>query len=118
VTKTIQPFITSCPGTTPGGGGGGNAVTAVAGPKTTTVTVSKQMTLDASASTGPSGQTLTYNWTVSPDSSRVASIINADTATPTVQFNSGYGYYSFTVTVTASGGSTAQDTISILYVGR
>lgn len=116
VTNRLNPFISSCAGTTPGGGS--NSITAVAGPKTTTVTVSKQLTLDATGSTGPSGSTLTYNWGMAPNSPRTASIINANTATPTVQFNEGYGIYTFQLTVTGANGSSAQDTISILYVGR
>jgi hypothetical protein len=115
VSTRIQPFITSCAGTTPGPGG--SSVTAVAGPKTTTVTISRQLTLDASGSAGPTGTTLKYNWTLAPDS-QFASIQNGDTATPTVQFSQGYGVYTFQLTVTASDGSSAQDTISILYVGR
>lgn len=116
LTNRLQPFITSCAGTTPGGGT--NSVTAVAGPKATTVTISKQLTLDATSSTGPNGAALTYSWSMAPNSSRSAAIINGNTAMPTVQFDQGYGIYTFQLTVTAAGGSSAQDTISILYVGR
>jgi hypothetical protein len=42
----------------------------------------------------------------------------ANTATPTVQFTSGAGLYSFVLTVTDSSGKTATDTVTINYVGR
>ena len=117
VAKALQAFTASCPGSGNGGGTGNSSVTAVAGPKTTTVTVSRSLTLDATGSAGPSGSALTYAWTVAPNS-KSAAILNADTATPTVQFSQGYGVYTFNLTVTAANGSSAQDQISILYVGR
>lgn len=118
IDKTLAPFITSCPSGGGGNGGNGNGITAVAGPKTVTTTVSKQITLDATASTVPTGVTPTYQWTVASDSPRAASIIGANTASPTVQFVQGYGIYKFQLTVTGASGATATDTISILYVGR
>ncbi len=99
------------PPTTPG------AVTAaVANPKNATAYQS-QFQLDGTASTSADGKPLTYQWMVSPGSP-FAVILGANGATPTVQFDNGYGTYSFTLTVTDSSGKTSTDTATILYLGH
>jgi hypothetical protein len=45
--------------------------------------------------------------------SQVASISNADTATPIVQFPTGPTAYVFEVTVTDAAGRTAKDTVTV-----
>ena len=90
--------------------------TAVANPKNATV-VQKQFQLDGTGSTSADGKPLTYLWAVAQGSPAVA-LTGQNTATPTVQFDSGYGYYTFTLTVTDSTGNMATDTSTILYVGR
>lgn len=85
-------------------------------PKNATVT-QKQFQLDGTASTSADGKPLTYQWTV-PAGSPVAAILNANTATPTVQFEHGQGTYVFLLTATDSSGKTATDTATIAYVGQ
>jgi hypothetical protein len=118
ITLAAASFITSCPtgtGTGTGTGGGTTpAVTAVANPKNLT-TVARQITLDATSSTS-ANTPLTYVWSVLPGPS--AALINPNSPNPIVQFDSGYGNYTFQVVVTDSKGNTATDTVSILYVGR
>ena len=111
--------VVSGGGTTGGGGGttgGSGMTTAVAGPKGATSIVN-QFQLDGTKSTSFDGKPLTYQWAlIQPGPT--ASISNANTATPLVQFNSGAGAYSFVLTVTDSSGKTASDTVTIYYIGR
>ena len=111
--------VVSGGGTTGGGGGttgGSGTTTAVAGPKGATSVVN-QFQLDGTKSTSFDGKPLTYQWAlIQPGPT--ASISNANTATPLVQFNSGAGAYSFVLTVTDSSGKTASDTVTINYIGR
>ena len=74
-------------------------------------TVVSQVTLNASASTDPDGDTLIYSWR---SVSRSASISAATSPTPIVQLGEGFGDYIFEVTVTDSKGasSTAQVTVT------
>ena len=92
------------------------ATTAVANPKNATA-LHNGFSLDGTASTSADGKPLTYQWTLSIGSP-FAALLGANTPTPTVQFDSGYGTYSFTLTVTDSLGKTATDTTAVLYVGH
>jgi phospholipase C len=85
---------------------------AVAGPKNAQ-TISKQFQLDGTASKGA----VSFAWTVAPGSLS-ASVLGAQTATPSVIFDSGFGTYTFQLTITDSSGATATDTVSVLYAGR
>ena len=111
----LDPSTGSVSGSPAGGGKGpGAGVTkAVANPKSATVT-QNQYQLDGSASTSFDGKPLTYFWTLAPGSPSAA-ILGATTATPTVQFSSTNGLYSFVLTVTDSTGQTATDTAAISY---
>lgn len=74
---------------------------------------SQTLTLDASASSSPSGATpLQFNWTVVGGR---ATIMNGNTATPTVSFTLGDTYYIFNVTVTDSAGNSATNTVTVQY---
>lgn len=107
--------VVSTGSTTSGGTTGATPVTAaVASPKNLT-TYLVQVQLSGTASTSADGKPLTYLWTVTPGS-LPATIVGSTTATPTVQFNSGTGSYSFTLTVTDDTGKTATDTATITYV--
>lgn len=90
---------------------GTGSPTAVAGPKDLT-TFQNQIDLDATKSTSASGGALTYKWEMAPGSP-VASISNADTAKPTVQFPTGPTAYVFALTVTDAAGRTAKDTVTV-----
>jgi hypothetical protein len=91
-------------------------------PRAPTVTVSplsqttiyKQIRLVANA-TDPNGSALTYSWT---NTGPFASIIHADSSTPDVQFDGGFGVYTFMVTVTNSAGLSASATTTITYLRR
>ena len=92
-----------------------NPTKAVANPKNASVTGA--IALDGSASVASDGKALTYSWKVAPGGKN-ASILNANSVNPLVQFAEGYGYYNIELTVTDSTGAQAKDTTSILYVGR
>ena len=100
----------------PGSPGTGSGTTAVANPKNATA-FNNGFSLDGTASASADGKALTYQWALSPGSP-FAVLLNANTSTPTVQFDSGYGTYSFTLTVTDSSGKTATDTTTVLYLGH
>jgi phospholipase C len=100
--------------------GGGTPPTqttaAVANPKNASVT-SRQFQLDGTASTSFDGKPLTYSWTLAPGSLSAA-ILGGTMATPTIQFGSNRGAYTFVLTVTDSKGNTSTDTTTITYVGQ
>ena len=108
--------LVSNPPVSSGGGGTGATTTAVAKPKTAT-TIAKQFSLDGDSSTSFDGKPLAYQWAVA-SGSPVAAIIGANTATPTVQFDGGFGTYTFMLTVTDSAGKMATDSVTITYLGR
>ena len=90
---------------------GSAAPTAVAGPKELT-TFQNQIQLDATKSASPTGGALKYQWSMAPGS-QVASISNADTPNPIVQFPTGPTAYVFELTVTDEAGRTAKDTVTV-----
>ena len=92
-----------------------NPTSAVANPKNATVTTT--IVLDGSASIASDGKPLTYSWKSAPGGKN-ASIVNATSVNPLVQFTEGYGNYIFELTVTDSTGIQAKDTTTILYIGR
>lgn len=47
-----------------------------------------------------------------------AAVIGGDTPTPRVQFQGGYGYYTFELTVTDAAGNTARDLTTVFYTGQ
>jgi phospholipase C len=104
------------PPTTGGGGPPTQTTTAVANPKNASVT-SRQFQLDGTASTSFDEKPLTYSWTLAPGSLSAA-ILGSTTATPTIQFGSNRGAYTFLLTVTDSKGNTSTDTTTITYVGQ
>jgi len=98
-------FKTTPPPTPPAGG-----PKADAGVNFTTV--QRQVTLDGTKSTGTG---LKFSWTVI---GKTASMGNANTATPIVQFVGGYGEYVFELTVTDSTGATSTARVTAFYLGR
>jgi hypothetical protein len=98
----------------PGTPGGTNEAP-VANAGANSSTVSLQIQLDGSASTDPEGGPLTYAWR---SVGKSASIGNANTARPTVQFGEGFGEYTFELTVTDEQGASATARVVIFYAGR
>jgi hypothetical protein len=47
-----------------------------------------------------------------------AAIISGDTPNPRVQFQGGYGFYTFELTVTDASGNASTSTTTILYTGQ
>jgi hypothetical protein len=99
---------------TPGTGGTGTgAPVADAGPDITAITLEAQ--LDGSKSKDPDGDAITYSW---KNVGKSASLRNATSATPTVQFGEGFGEYEFELTVTDSKGLSSTDRVKVLYLAR
>lgn len=108
--------VVTQPPAPPGGGGtGGTSNPTVVIAQPTFTTTIRQARLDASGSTDPNGLALTYAWTSGSPS---ATIINPAIPTPDVQFDSGFGVYTFTVTVTNSKGMSSTGTVTVQYLGR
>jgi hypothetical protein len=87
---------------------------AVAGPKNF-ITGSPQFQLDGTRS---SGGILTYRWTYVPSFGKTATIMNENTATPTVSVpnnSTAQGDYTFQLTVTNAAGLSATDTVTVTY---
>jgi hypothetical protein len=94
----------------------GPKTAAVAGPKNATVT-GRELVLDGTQSTSADGKALTYAWTI-PQGSPSAAIRGGTTATPTVQFSTARGAYTFQLTVTDSAGKSATDLVTVNYQGN
>jgi hypothetical protein len=95
-----------------GGGAGNSAPVANAGPDQ--VTMSPDIVLNGSYSYDPDGDPLTYSWRVTSNAN--ALIFGADTATPTVRLISGYGRYTFELTVWDDKRAISSDTVSVEFV--
>jgi len=86
-------------------------------PAATQTVFQRQIQLDASKTTDPSGLQLTYAWT-QVNTNIAAGISNGNTATPLVTFAGGKGDYTFQVTVTNSKGQTSTAQTTITYYGQ
>jgi hypothetical protein len=105
-------FPTGGSGSTGGGGGGAGGPQIVFAPFPA-VTNSRQIQLDASQTAVVSGP-VTYSW--KSNGVNQAAILNADTATPIIQFL-GIGPYQISLTVTNAAGQSSTATITIQYNG-
>lgn len=92
----------------------GAAVTAAISGPAVLETNSLQVGLDASESSTPNTGGLTYRWDV-PAGYPQAAILNAGTATPTIQMST-RGIYQFTVTVTDRTGAANTATVTVRYI--
>jgi hypothetical protein len=89
---------------------------AVAGPPNATV-VTSEFRLDGSKSTSALGSGLKYSWTLAPGSP-TATLLNADSATPTVRFGETRGVYTFQLRVTDEEGNSSADFTAVHFVGK
>ncbi|MGD1091783.1 MAG: PKD domain-containing protein [Bryobacteraceae bacterium] len=109
-TDPTNPLYNNCtPVTTPPVTG---KTVAVANPKNVSVPQAI-FQLDGTASTSADGKPLVFAWSLAP-TSLPAVIVNANTATPTVQFGQ-KGTYVFVLTVTDDTGKTATDSTTIIH---
>ncbi len=83
-----------------------------AGPNQTSMRFPMQ--LNGSASYDPDGDPITYSWRVS--GAKPASIVGANTATPSVTPQQGYGDYIFELTVTDDKGARSTATTTVNYI--
>jgi len=116
-TATVNTLtVTSAPAGGGGGGGTTSGPVAVITPANQTVTV-REVTLDASLSSDPSGEALTYQWSVVGGGN--VSLLHGTSAVATAQLgDNGPNTYTFKVTVTNNTGQSASATTVITYVGR
>lgn len=92
--------------------------TAAASPQNTTV-LTREITLDGTASMSGDGKPLTFQWTIPPGQGNPsAAILGADSPTPRVQFGTTRGIYHFMLTVTDSSGTSASDVATVNYQGN
>ena len=89
---------------------------AVAGPPNATV-VTSEFLLDGSKSSSAAGSGLKYSWTLAPGSP-TATLLNADSATPTVRFGETRGVYTFQLRVTDEEGNSSADFTAVNFVGK
>lgn len=92
---------------------GSNGTSAVSG--STTQLVENSILLNASGSTDPAGLPLTYSFTSNPPANFVG---GANSATPTIVFQSGSGNYLITLTVTDSAGNSSTMSFTLSYLGH
>jgi hypothetical protein len=92
---------------------GSNGTAAVSG--STIQIVQNSIVLNASGSTDPAGLPLTYSFTASPAANFVG---GANSATPTIVFQSGSGNYLITLTVTDSAGNSSTTSFTLSYLGH
>lgn len=101
--------------TTTGGTSGNRPPVAVAGPQGLTTTL-PEVQLDASGSSDPDGDPITFSW---KSVGREVNIIDANTAKPRVQlFGNGFGDYTFEVTVSDNKGGSSTARVTISYSGQ
>jgi probable HAF family extracellular repeat protein len=92
--------------------------TALAGPKNASAT-SRQISLDGTASTSADGKPLSYLWSIPEGQGNPsAAILQSGTATPTVQFGTARGTYTFRLTITDSTGASASDVVTVDFEGN
>ncbi|MCC7173911.1 MAG: OmpA family protein [Bryobacterales bacterium] len=92
--------------------GANNPPVANAGPDQMTMT--STITLDGSQSYDPDGDPITYSWRVLGNGH--ADIYGANTAKPSVLLSSGYGSYTFELTVTDSKRASSSATVRVNYI--
>jgi hypothetical protein len=78
------------------------------------LTMADRITLDGSLSYDPDGDPITYSWRVV--SNGHADIYGANTAKPSVLLASGYGSYTFELTVTDSKRASSTATVRVNYI--
>jgi hypothetical protein len=99
----------------PGSAPSGTPPVVVFATGSTITTTVRTLTLDASGSTSPSGNTpLTFFWSVAAGNG--ASIVGATSATPTVTVGVPDGEYDFQVVVTDSKGLTSSGVVHVMLV--
>ena len=92
--------------------GANNPPVAEAGPDQ--ITMASTIALDGSSSYDPDGDPITYSWRVLGGGH--ADIYGANTAAPSVLLSSGYGSYTFELTVTDSKRASSTDTVRVNYI--
>src|SRR5687767_11926316 len=107
-------FLAGCGGGDSGGGGGGGPAPIANAGQDEMAAVGTAITLDGSASEGPSGAPVSYQWTLtSKPSGSTASLTSPNSAratfTPDVA-----GAYTATLVVHANGVASQADTVSII----
>jgi hypothetical protein len=113
-TATVNTVTVTAPPTTGGGGGTTTGPTVVIAPIANPVLV-KTVFLDASGSTDPSGQALTYQWSIVGNTTP-ASLLHGNSAVATAILGSnGPQTYTFMVTVTDTAGNSATGTVTVIY---
>jgi hypothetical protein len=98
-----------------GGGTPGNRAPMVRITPVPSITTVRVLELDASQSSDPDGDPLTYQWR---SVGRQAGISNANTARAQVQFGGEVGEYVFEVTVSDNQGNSSTERVTVTYIGN